>query len=321
MKEIILWMGAVCLALFLLAWLLARTLYVQMLTRRGVERTREKRKKKDTIEEEKRREARHRHKAHLLSFPHEEWERISGDGLRLKARFFPASAQSRHCLVFVHGYTSTGPNEFAVFCDLYKRRDFHILLVDNRAHGMSEGEAIGMGVLDSVDVAGWITTLLSRKGEGIQILLHGVSMGAATVMMLADKALPKQVRGIIADCGYTSVWAQFVYQMRKMYHLPPFPILYMAERICRKRAGYGFRGDSPQRAVKRSTLPILFIHGTMDDFVPTVMAQELYAACTGEKQLLLVPGARHAQSYARDAQGYENAVDEFLRRIEMDVKA
>lgn len=136
-------------------------------------------------------------------------------------------------------------------------------------------------------------------------------MGGATVLMMSDKVDPAQVKGIIADCAYTSAWAEFRYQLRTSFHLPPFPILHICNLYCKLFAGYSFHQAAPIAAVAKARVPILFIHGKKDDFVPFFMRDQLYNACPTEKAKLTVPAAVHARSYYTDPTAYQLALERF----------
>ena len=253
----------------------------------------------------------------LLERPHERWEVEALDGLKLRAYYFPAERPDGRVALCVHGYRSTGLNEFAAFARFYLDRGVGLLLVDNRAHGESDGRIVGFGWPDRLDVRRWCEEAVARLGPACRILLHGVSMGAATVMMAAGEELPAQVRGVVADCGYTSAWDEFSTQIRRMFHLPVYPILPIASAICRLRGGYGFKQCSALRQVARAKAPFLFVHGGEDTFVPTEMVHRLYAACPADKELLVVPGAAHALSYHTDPVSYEAAVVRLMQKIGM----
>lgn len=318
MKTVVIVLLVVIVAATAVCLFVANAMFEFMLTRTALRKKKEKKATREKTPEEiaisddwnARREA-------LLAAPHEKWEIQSADGLKLRARCIPAQQPTDRWVVCVHGYTATGPNEFAWFFDFYRRMGFNLLLPDNRAHGESEGEYVGMGVLDSRDIRLWLQELLRRMDGQCRIVMHGVSMGAATVTTLAGQETPAQVRGTLADCGYTSVWDEFAHQMRAMYHLPPFPVLHLAGLVCRLRAGYGLHEFSPMDAVKQAKKPMLFVHGAADNFVPTRMGKALYEACVSEKELLLVEGAAHAVSYRTSPDAYEQAARAFFERIGM----
>lgn len=252
----------------------------------------------------------------MLARSHEYIEIKSHDGLKLRALYIPAEVPARRTVLFIHGYTCTGMREFAVFADFYRRLGYNILLPDDRAHGESEGEEIGFGYWDRLDTINWGKYIIDRLGEDSEVLLHGVSMGAATVMMAAGEKLPEQVIGVIADCGYTSAWDEFSYQFGKMYHMPSFPLLNFTSLVCKLKAGFFFSACSPIKAVGRASAPILFIHGGADDFVPTRMAYALKDACASPSELFIVKDAKHAASYITDPEGYEKAVIDWLEHID-----
>ena len=237
----------------------------------------------------------------------------SYDGLRLKATFLPAAEESTRTILAVHGYRNYGEREYAAMARFYYEMGYNVLIVDDRGHGESSGDYVGYGWQDHYDVESWIQYLIQRFGENSEIFLYGISMGAATVMIAAGDPQPPQVKGIIADCGYTSIIDQFKYMMKKEYRLPSFPLLWMTRKLAIHRAGYDIKKCDAKKALEQAELPILFIHGKEDDFVPTFMSEENYEACASEyKELLLMEGAGHAKCYFVDTELYEETVREFL---------
>jgi fermentation-respiration switch protein FrsA (DUF1100 family) len=228
------------------------------------------------------------------------------DGVRLAGYYRAASAQSQRTAVLVHGY-GTNASLMADYARFYLEAGFNVFLPDNRAHGASGGGWTGMGFLDKNDLLAWLGELIKKTGNDCEILLHGISMGAAALMMTSAE-LPPQAKCLIEDCGYTSAETEFAYQLKEMFGLPPFPLLYIASLEAKIFAGYSFAEANALEAVKNSRVPIFFIHGEDDDFVPAYMARELYEAASCEKQLWLVPGARHAMAY------YANPA-EYIRRV------
>ena len=257
----------------------------------------------------------HAEKAKLLERPSEHVTIKSRDGLTLHGDFFLAEKPSKRTAIMFHGYTSCGMNDCGTMAEYFMERGYNTLIVDQRSHGKSEGRFIGFGILDRYDAIKWIEYALGRLGEDSEIVLYGVSMGASTVLMTSGlDEFPGTVKAIIADCAFTSPYDVFTHILRRDYHLPPKPILAINERICRAKAGYGFRDCTTLQAVKRGVCPILFIHGTEDTFVPTIMSEQNYNACTGEKQLLLVANAGHAASLYENKSLYDKTVTEFLAR-------
>ncbi|MGN7359153.1 alpha/beta hydrolase [Paenibacillus sp. SAF-054] len=237
----------------------------------------------------------------------------SEDGLRLAGYYIPAAQPSKRTVILVHGYYSQG-KEMGAFAKLYHDMGFHVLLPDNRGHGQSGGDYIGFGWPDRKDVMQWIGFVLERSGPQMEIVLHGVSMGGATVLMASGEQLPEQVRCIIADCAYTSVRDILTYQLKQMYKLPPFPLLPVTSLVCKLRAGYFFGDGSALRQVGKARLPVLFIHGDQDAFVPFEMVHRLYAAARGDKELYVVPGGVHANAYFMDKNRYRERICAFMDR-------
>lgn len=255
----------------------------------------------------------HSVKEKFLQRPSEHVTIRSRDGLTLHGDLFPAENPSKRTAILCHGYTSCGMNDCPTMAEYFMERGYNTLIVDHRSHGKSEGQYVGFGILDRFDCLKWIEYVIGRLGKESEIVLYGVSMGASTVLMAsgADE-FPKNVKAIISDCAFTSPYDVFKHILKRDYHLPPRPIMDINERMCREKAGYGFRDYSTLDAVKKAPCPILFIHGKEDKFVPTDMTLKNYEACTGEKRLLLVDNAGHAASLYENKELYENTVTEFL---------
>lgn len=260
-------------------------------------------------------------KAFMLEQPHEDVYQTSFDGLKLHATFFPAikeSTDKKRVVICFHGYTSKGLADFTGLTDYYFRRGYAMLHPDARAHGESEGEYVGFGCLDRRDALGWIDWVIQKCGTDIEIFLHGISMGGSTVLMASGLELPPQVKGIISDCAFTSPKEVFTHVLKTMYHLPPFPVMQGAEIINRKLAGYGMDECNARREVAKARIPILFIHGSKDTFVPTRMCEEIYDCCASPKKILIVEDAAHGESYFKDMEAYESALDAFIEDCEND---
>ena len=243
--------------------------------------------------------------------PQEEVFITSRDGLKLHGTFYPRQNTKKVAICF-HGYTSDGASDYASLGKFYLEHDFQVLLVDERAHGKSEGTYIGFGCLDRKDALCWINWVIGRCGGQTQIILHGISMGAATALMTTGLTLPVQVKGVISDCAFTSPKAVFSHVLRSMYHLPAFPMIQIADYVNRKKAGYGLDECNAAREVKKAKIPALLIHGSADTFVPCRMCDEIYENYASAKTKLIVEGAAHAESYYKDMDAYEKAMNEFL---------
>lgn len=236
----------------------------------------------------------------------------SFDGLRLYGALL--ENYSDKIVICVHGFTGSGKKDFASLAQAYYKNGYNVLLVDNRAHGQSEGKYVGFGVLDRLDLRNWVKYVINRFGSNVQIFLHGISMGAATVLM-ASSIMPKNVRGIIADCGFTSVYEIFEYVLKRDYHLPKFPIIYLTNIMSKIRAGYGYKDVNTTAEIARSDIPILFIHGENDEFVPLWMTMKNYSHCKAYKELFIVRESEHAESHYIDKKGYERRILTFIEKI------
>lgn len=237
---------------------------------------------------------------------------ITPDSLMLRAAVFYAPQQTDRWLLAVHGYNSKKESMWDI-ASAYGLDGWNVLSPDMRAHGESDGQYIGMGWLDRLDILQWIDYITSLDPDA-EIVLHGVSMGAATVMMTSAEDLSSNVKVIIEDCGYTSVWDIFEDELAYLYGLPDFPILPVTEAIAKVRAGYGFQEASALEQVRDAKVPILFIHGSADNFVSTDMVYPLYEACPTPKDILIIEGAGHAESYDKEPALYYETVSDFIEQ-------
>ncbi len=219
-------------------------------------------------------------------------------------------------VILLHGYSRTRAKVYN-YGRAYAEHGYSLLMPDMRGHGSSGGDYMGMGIPDRKDVPGWAEMIRSRRPDA-RIVIHGVSMGAASAMTAAAEALPGNVRAVVEDCGYTSALDIFGDVMRELAHLPEFPLLYTASAEAKLFAGYSFGEVTPLDCVKRSNVPIMFIHGSADGFVHTDMVYRLYEACTTEKALLIAEGAAHGQAMYIDPEGYFGRVFEFVDRYVRD---
>lgn len=232
----------------------------------------------------------------------------SYDNLKLHANILENN-DSDIFVILIHGY-STNSTYMENRAKVFLNKGYNILLPDLRAAGKSQGKYIGMGWLDRLDILKWIEYIdINYKNK--KIILYGVSMGAATVMMTLGEN-PKSVIAAIEDCGYSSVEAQLSYELKKIFKLGKFPVIYMSSIICKIKAGYFFKEASCINQLKKCNIPILFIHGSNDSFVPTYMVYELFKSYNGKKDILVVEGATHAKSMYVDGNKYWNKVFKFL---------
>jgi fermentation-respiration switch protein FrsA (DUF1100 family) len=179
----------------------------------------------------------------------------------------------------------------------YHKKGYNILFPAMRGHDISEHRSITMGWLDRFDIIDWINYIIEIYGKEVQIVLHGVSMGAATVMMTTGENLPDNVKCAVADCGYSSVWDEFKNELKVTYHLPAFPALYLGDLATRAISGFGFKEASCVEQLKKSKTPTFFIHGEEDLFVPYRMLDLNYNAAACVKEKLSIPDAEHAEAH------------------------
>ena len=235
----------------------------------------------------------------------------SRDGLQLFGRYY-AVAEGAPLQIQMHGYRGHALRDFCGGNKLAREAGLNTLVVDQRAHGKSEGHTISFGINERWDCLQW-AEYAAQRWPGVPISLAGISMGAATVLMASDLPLPEEVKGIIADCGYSSPRAIIKHVC---WSLPkPFRIFYPFTSLSAELFGH-FDPDagSALGAVSNTTLPILLIHGEADGFVPCEMSREIAAACASKVRLETFPGADHGVSYLSDPERYGRIVKEFLER-------
>lgn len=216
---------------------------------------------------------------------------------------------TRKTALVIHGWRDTAI-KFMFLGRIYEQElDYNVVMPDIHAHGLSEGEAIRMGWLDRKDMLHWLSIFQTDT-----MVVHGVSMGGATTMMLSAETLPSGIRDIhfIDDCGYTSVWDEFKGELKSQFGLPTFPLMYTTSMLCKWRYGWSFQEASALSQVSKSQHPMLFIHGGNDTFVPTEMVYRLYAAKSEPKSLWIAEGAEHALSYKEHKAEYISRVKAFL---------
>ena len=242
--------------------------------------------------------------------PREDFWIESFDGLKLHGRYYEYAPGAPIELMF-HGYRGNADRDLCggvQRCFALKRS---ALVVDQRASGSSEGKVITFGIKEHRDCHKWVEFMVAHFGPDVKIILTGISMGASTVLMAAGSPLPPQVKGVLADCGFTTAKA-IMYKVIRQLKLPP-KLLYPFVRFSAKLfGGFDLESFSALEAVKNAYLPTIFFHGDADDFVPCAMSEENYDVCTSPKALVIIPGAGHGLSFPVDKEGYLQALGDFF---------
>lgn len=258
--------------------------------------------------------------AEKLQVRESETVQITGsDGVKLVGHWFACEAPKR-VVVAMHGWRSSWNRDFGPVVDFWFENQCSVLIPEQRAQGESGGAYMGFGLLERYDCLDWVNWVNERSGGSLPVYLCGISMGASTVLMAAGLELPENVRGIMADCGYTSAGAIWKHVAQDNLGLRYGIYSAAANDLCRKRIQVGIDDYSCTDAMKVCKVPVLFVHGEDDHFVPVEMTYENYAACAAPKRLFVVPGAEHGMSYFVDKDGYEAAVKSFWNDCEQAEK-
>lgn len=239
----------------------------------------------------------------------------ASDNYRLDANYIPAG-HSKKTVIILHGYMNN-KDTVGPYAAMFHRLGYNTLQPDARAHGQSQGKYIGYGWVEKADVKKWVKQVLKKTGKRQKIVIFGVSMGGATAMMTSGEKLPHQVKAIIEDCGYTDVKSEIEHEAQALYHMPAvprFPLVEILSGINRAKVGYFMAAGSSVNQLKKNKRPILFIHGNKDTFVPTKMVYTNYHADHSPKELWVVPGAKHAKSFATHPKAYQEHVAKFLNK-------
>ena len=240
----------------------------------------------------------------------------SFDGLKLHS--YIIENDSDKWVIVQHGYKDSA-DRMLDYARNFHSMGYNVLLPDARWHGKSEGSYIGLGWHDRLDIMKWID-YINQNNDDVQIVLFGVSMGASTMMMISGERLPTNVRCIIEDSGYTSICEQLKYQLKSKFNIPSFPILNVANIICKVKNDYNFyKEGSSIEQIKKCTIPMLFIHGGLDSFVPFYMLQILYNSATCEKEKMVIEGAKHIKGASLNPEKYWGGVSAFLNRVFADL--
>ncbi len=240
---------------------------------------------------------------------------IMPDGLRAHAVFIKSRKAEGRTAVVVHGYTNNSIDMLHIARIYNKEMHYNVVLPDLHGHGLSQGDDIQMGWFDRLDVLKWIDlapNMFATVADSMRLVVHGISMGAATTMCVSGERTPDYVKCFVEDCGYTSAWDEFAHELRGRFSLPEFPLLYTASWLTQAKYGWSFKEASPLKQVAKCKKPMLFIHGDKDTFVPTWMVYPLYEAKPQPKQLWIAPGSEHAFAYRDHREEYIKKVEAFV---------
>lgn len=251
---------------------------------------------------------------HLADIPHPVIRIKSRDGTPLLAHWMPVP-HPRRILIAMHGWRSAWNHDFGMVADFFRRSSCSVLYVEQRGQGGSGGNYMGFGLTERYDCLDWIHWVNQETGGKYPVYLSGISMGASTVLMAAGLPMPHNVRGIIADCGYTSIEEIWKHVARKA-HFSYAAYRKSVEALAQKKLSVSVHAASCPEALRSCHVPVLFIHGTDDHFVPIEMTYKNFKACSAPKKLFVVPGAEHGMSYLVDTQGYQNTVRRFWSECE-----
>jgi len=244
------------------------------------------------------------------AMPYEELMIRSFDGLDLYAKYYEY-AEGAPVEIMFHGYRGTSERDLAGGIQRAFKLGRSVVLVDQRCSGKSGGNTISFGINEHKDCLLWVEHVCKRFGPDVKIILTGISMGASTVLMAADKPMPENVVGILADCGFSTA-KDIIKKVIRQMHLPAsifYPFVKLGARIF---GHFDLEEDSALNAVKKSRLPVIFIHGEADDYVPCEMSRINFDACTSRKAILTVPGAGHGLSYPAAPEEYLSALQDFF---------
>ena len=252
------------------------------------------------------------------NFPHEDYYIKSHDGLTLHAKYFEFAPDAVTEIMF-HGYRGSAERDLSGGVQRCFALGRNILLVDQRTSCGSEGNVISFGINEHRDCLAWIDFAVNHFGPDVRLILTGISMGASTVLMAAGKPLPKNVVGVLADCGFSSP-KKIIQKCAKDQHYPVkfiYPFIKLGAKIF---GHFDLEEYSPLEAMKTCKVPVIFFHGENDDYVPCYMSREVYDACTTPKKLVTIPGAGHGLVYLVDNQKYFQSVVEFFSENGVETK-
>ncbi len=237
------------------------------------------------------------------------------DGTRLVGHWYPCKSPQR-VIVAMHGWRSAWNRDFGKIAAFWHKENCHVLFAEQRGQNNSEGNHMTFGYLERFDCADWLHWVAQNKTDRLPLYAAGISMGASTVLMASALPLPQTVKGIIADCGFTSAEAIWRHVVQNNLHVSYDLHRPLIHRLCQKTLQTDIRRVTTQDALRRTKIPVLFIHGSKDTFVPIEMTYDNYCACAAPKELLVVPHAGHGQSYYCEPDKYEAALRRFWKQYD-----
>lgn len=246
----------------------------------------------------------------LESHKREDVDITSSDNLKLRGIYIQGDKALNRTMIIVHGYMVSSIWSLQ-FAELFLNEGWSVLLVDQRRHGRSQGKYSTYGYMEKHDLDRWVDWVIDKNGPDCTIGLHGQSMGGATVLEYA--AINKHAKFIIADCPYSDMEKLIIHQM-KFRHLPVYPIIYFFDYLLAVKTGFRMKEVSPIKVVEKCSIPMMFIHGQLDNFVPAYMSREMYDAKKDNKKLLIVDGAVHGTSYIVNKELYKKEMMDFVHQ-------
>lgn len=243
---------------------------------------------------------------------------IDGRG-KLTALYLNGDSATNRVAVLLHGYNDRAESMLHIAYIYNHEMGYNVLLPHFYGHGDSDGDHIDMGWRDRFDMMQWMQVaneMFKGSTAASQMVVHGISMGGATTMCISGEKCPAYVKCFVEDCGYTSVWDEFSGELKNQFGLPSFPLMNITSTLCKLRYGWTFGEASSLEQVKKSTLPMLFIHGDADTFVPYAMLDKLYNAKTkGYKEKYIAHGTKHARAYTDHPEEYTKRVINFVTKF------
>lgn len=251
----------------------------------------------------------------LEAYGYKKYYMSSDRGERLVGYLMTPKEKSNLYVLGVHGYRADGKKEFCGFAQYYLEKNINVFFVDHVACGASEGKYCSLGYFEAQDTLKWLRYMGELFGDDIKVIIHGVSMGAAITAMMSTKELPPYAKMAVLDCGYTTAYEMLTEKMRGI-GIADERILDVLNKVNIRRRHFDLNDISPIKSVKYAKIPMLFVHGKDDRFVAWEMSKRNYEACASEnKELLLIEGADHAQSFVNGYEIYKDKLDEWIEKF------